>query len=112
MIRFIQNAFCRKGPGTEYGTAAGYEKGQEAELIGRSEPDRPPWWMTAYRCWVSDSTGETSGPVDELPIYKAHPILPACEEEIPSQKECEAAGGQWTIRPGTVASVQYYCKCE
>jgi hypothetical protein len=112
MIRFLQNAFCRKGPGTEYGTAAGYEKGQEAELIGRSEPDRPPWWMTAYRCWVSDSTGETSGPVDELPIYKAPPILPVCNDKIPSQEECEEAGGQWTIRPGTVTSVQYYCKCD
>ena len=70
---FIQPAFCRKGPGTEYGTAAGYELGQETELIGRSEPGRPPWWFTALRCWVSDSTVETSGPVDGLPIIPAPP---------------------------------------
>jgi CSLREA domain-containing protein len=73
MARFISNAFCRKGPGTEYGTAAGYELGQETELIGRSDPGRPPWWFTVLRCWVSDSTVETSGPVNELPIIPAPP---------------------------------------
>jgi CSLREA domain-containing protein len=72
---FIMDAFCRKGPGTEYGTAAGYEAGQEVELIGRSEPGRPPWWKTILRCWVSDSTVETRGPVMELAIYPA-PALP------------------------------------
>ncbi|MBE9480016.1 MAG: hypothetical protein IMY80_08630, partial [Chloroflexi bacterium] len=73
MAKFIQNAFCRKGPGTEYGTSAGYELGQETELIGRSEPGRQPWWFTVLRCWVSDSTVETSGPVNELQIVPAPP---------------------------------------
>jgi len=73
MAKFIQNAFCRKGPGTEYGAGAGYELGQETELIGRSEPGRPPWWFTVLRCWVSASTVETSGPVNELQIVPAPP---------------------------------------
>jgi hypothetical protein len=83
MAEFTMNAFCRKGPGTEYGTAAGYEAGQETELIGRSEPGRPPWWYTTLRCWVSDSTVETRGPVDELPIIQAPPspvpVLPPAD---------------------------------
>ena len=83
---FILNAFCRKGPGTEYGTAAGYELGQETELIGRSEPGRPQWWVTALRCWVSDSTVETRGPVDELPIFPAPPTqVPASPPVAPAR---------------------------
>lgn len=73
MAKFIMNAFCRKGPYTTFGTAAGFELGQEVELIGRSEPGIPQWWYTALRCWVSDVTVETSGPVDELPIIPSPP---------------------------------------
>jgi hypothetical protein len=75
MMYFIKNAFCRRGPGTGYGTAAGYEAGQEAELIGRSEPGLPQWWVTDLRCWVSDSTGETSGDVNNLSIWPAPPLV-------------------------------------
>lgn len=115
MIRFRQNAFCRRGPGTEYGEAAGYETGQEAKLIGRSEPGRAPWWMTDLRCWVADSTGETRGPVDDLPIIKAPPLPtagPVCTDKITTAESCKAAGGTWTIRPGNFTSVQYYCLCR
>jgi hypothetical protein len=84
--KFIMNAFCRKGPGTEYGTAAGFELGQEVELIGRSEPGRPPWWLTALRCWVSDSTVETRGPVDQLPVFPAPPTpVPVPPPEPPAR---------------------------
>jgi hypothetical protein len=115
MMLFLQNAFCRKGPGTEYGTAAAYEKGQEVELIGRSEPGRPPWWMTTYRCYVSDTTGKTSGPVEELPVFKAPPIptptptpVPlVCHEKIQTRAECVAAGGKW-VESAVRAS---YCDC-
>lgn len=86
LIRFVTNAFCRKGPSTEYDTAAAYEQGREEELIGRSEPGRPLWWYTALRCWVSDSTGETKGPVDELPIYPAPPLPePVSPPESPAR---------------------------
>lgn len=86
MAKFIQNAFCRKGPGTEYGTAAAYEKGQETELIGRSEPGRPSWWYTVLRCWVSDTTTETSGPVDGLQIIPAPPTqVPVTPPSAPAR---------------------------
>jgi CSLREA domain-containing protein len=84
--KFIMNAFCRKGPGTEYGTSAGYEMGQVAGLIGRSEPGRPLWWLTELRCWVSDSTVETSGPVEDLPPYPAPPTpVPVTPPEAPAR---------------------------
>lgn len=75
MIRFLQNAFCRKGPSTEYGTATAYELGQEVELIGRSAPGLPQWWVTDLRCWVSDSTGKTRGDVYSLSVWPAPPLL-------------------------------------
>lgn len=120
-IEFLQNAFCRKGPGTMFDTAAGYEAGVVAELIGQSVPGIPKWWRTDLRCWVSNSTGKTSGPVEELPFIKvdppptespeAPPEAPACNEKIPTQRECEAVGGTWTLRPGLL-SAQYYCVCD
>jgi len=86
MAKFIMNAFCRKGPNTGYGTSAGYEIGQEVELIGRSEPGIPLWWYTVLRCWVSDSTVETSGPVDGLPIIPAPPTpVPETPPEPPAR---------------------------
>jgi hypothetical protein len=102
-FHFLQNAFCRRGPGPEYGTAAAYEKDEIVELTGRSEPGRPLWWYTPWRCWVSDITGEASGPVDGLPIIPAPPLptptptpVPlVCHEKIQTQAECRAAGGTW-----------------
>jgi CSLREA domain-containing protein len=86
MMLFYQNAFCRKGPGTEYDTAAAYEQGQEVELIGRSEPGRPQWWVTVLRCWVSDSTGKTRGPVEELLIWPSPPApVPLTPPESPAR---------------------------
>jgi len=86
MARFTMNAFCRKGPGTVYDTATAYEQGREAPLIGRSEPGQPLWWLTDLRCWVSDATVETSGPVDELPTFPAPPTpAPLAPPQAPAR---------------------------
>jgi CSLREA domain-containing protein len=76
--RFIKNAFCRKGPGTVYGTTTGYEPGAEVDLVGRSDPSLPLWWLgedraLGFRCWFADSTVETFGPVEQLPVIQAPP---------------------------------------
>ena len=76
--RFIKNAFCRKGPGTVYGTTTGYEPGAEVDLVGRSDPSLPLWWLgqdrnLGFQCWFADSTVETFGPVDQLPVVQAPP---------------------------------------
>jgi hypothetical protein len=75
---FIKNAFCRKGPGTVYGTTTGYEPDAEVNLVGRSDPSLPLWWLGQdraldFQCWFADSTVETFGPVDQLPIVPAPP---------------------------------------
>jgi len=76
--RFVKNAFCRKGPDTIYDTVTGYEPGAEVDLVGRSDPSLPLWWLgedraLGFQCWFADSTVETFGPVDQLPIVQAPP---------------------------------------
>jgi CSLREA domain-containing protein len=76
--RFIKNAFCRKGPWTNYDTVTGYEPDAEVDLVGRSDPSLPKWWLgedraLGFQCWFADSTVETFGPVDQLPIIQAPP---------------------------------------
>ena len=117
MFHFLTNAFCRKGPGPDWGTAAGYSKDEIVELIGRSAPGQPMWWYTPWRCWVSDSTGETSGPVDELPIIAAPPLPtptpvgPVCDSKL-DQRTCPAAGGTYyTVCPGNYTSAFPCCVC-
>ncbi len=86
MAWFTMNAFCRKGPGTVYDTATAFEQGREVELIGRSEPGLPPWWLTEFRCWVSDATVETSGPVEALPVFPAPPTpTPVVPPQAPAR---------------------------
>jgi len=116
-FHFLQNAFCRKGPGPDYGTAAGYLKDEIVELIGRSAPGQPMWWYTPWRCWVSDSTGETSGPVEELPIIAAPPpptptpVPPACNSKL-DPRTCAASGGTYySVCPGNYTSAFPCCQC-
>jgi hypothetical protein len=76
--RFIKNAFCRKGPDTVYDTVTGYEPGVEVDLVGRSDPSLPQWWLgedraLGFRCWFADSTVETFGPVEQLAIVQGPP---------------------------------------
>lgn len=76
--RFLKNAFCRKGPNTVYDTVTGYEPGAEVDLVGRTDPSLPLWWLgedraLGFQCWFADSTVETFGPVEQLPIVSAPP---------------------------------------
>jgi CSLREA domain-containing protein len=76
--RFIKNAFCREGPLTLYDTVTGYEPGTEVDLVGRSDPSLPQWWLgedraLGFRCWFADSTVEVFGPVEQLPVVQGPP---------------------------------------
>jgi len=88
MARFIQNANCRRGPGTRYFVVTSFFEGFEIELIGRSEPGLPLWWLVGenWRCWVSDVTIERLGAVDLLPIVLAPPV-PASPAQLSIARE-------------------------
>lgn len=77
---FLMNANCRSGPGTEYPTVTSLLADDVRPIDGRSEIGRPLWWhielATGGFCWVSDSTGEASGPLEDVP-YLITPPTPA-----------------------------------
>lgn len=80
MMRFGQGAFCRKGPGTAYSDVYSFSEGDQTRIDGRNQ-DLPRWWWvpipgTEQHCWVSDSTGTASGPVNALRVIYFAPPTP------------------------------------
>lgn len=77
---FSKNAFCRKGPSTAYDDVTAFLQGQSVQIDGRNQ-DEPRWWWvlipsSSGHCWVSDSTGSTSGSLDGVKVVSAPPLPP------------------------------------
>ena len=67
-------ANCRTGPGTNYDKIASFAQGAYIALVGRNA-DRT-WWVVKsgnVNCWISATTGHTSGPLDNIPVVQAPP---------------------------------------
>lgn len=83
---FVQNANCRRGPGTLYEVTASLLEGQEALIEGRNA-DSSWWWIllpqSTTHCWVSDSTVEVSGSVAGLPLIAAPPTSTSTRTRTP-----------------------------
>ncbi len=104
---FSQNAFCRKGPSSEYEAVATFLQGQVVLIEGRNHHE-PRWWVIPNpgargQCWVSDSTGAAEGPLEELVIIAAPPLVinkpnndqsNTCSKDL-GESACKAAGGTW-----------------
>ena len=77
MLVLIQNANCRKGPGTVYSVVTSFLKGQILQVDGRN--DQVPWWWwvlmpnSNQHCWISISAGTPSGDPNSLPVIQAPP---------------------------------------
>jgi len=73
-VRFIDNGFCRSGPGTIYAVVTGFQPGSEVPAEGRNNENT--WWVLNFngvRCWAAASVVETFGPVAGLPVIPAPP---------------------------------------
>ena len=67
-------ANCRTGPGTNYGKITSFAQGSYIPLVGRNA-DRT-WWVVRtgnFNCWISATTGHTTGPLDNIPEVQAPP---------------------------------------
>ena len=67
-------ANCRTGPGTNYDKIASFAQGAYIALVGRNA-DRS-WWVVKtgnINCWISATTGHTSGPLDNITEVQAPP---------------------------------------
>ena len=67
-------ANCRTGPGTGYDKITSFAQGAFVTLVGHNADNS--WWYVLTgntNCWISASTGHTSGPITNLPLIAAPP---------------------------------------
>jgi hypothetical protein len=67
-------ANCRTGPGTNYDKIASFAPASYIPLVGRNADST--WWLVKsgnINCWISGTTGRTSGPLDNVPVVQAPP---------------------------------------
>lgn len=67
-------ANCRTGPGTNYDRVTSFAPGTYITLVGHNTDNS--WWYVltgSVNCWISASTGHTSGPTSGLPLVAAPP---------------------------------------
>jgi len=98
MAAFVQNANCRRGPGTRYFVVTSFLAGAQVELTGRSEPGLPLWWLVGggWNCWLSDVTVQTSGDVDRLPVVPGTPV-PAAPTQLTIAREYCVQGQMFRV---------------
>jgi hypothetical protein len=94
-VKVIKNAFCRKGPGVNYDDLQTVLEGQTAAVEGRDQDGS--WWLILHpdgitRCWVSNTTVEASGPVDEAPVQPGLPLPDAPEQFVMANRVCSPNG--------------------
>jgi hypothetical protein len=116
---------CFLGPDPELFGRGGYLLlGEQAEVFGRNMRGdyvigQDPDGVEGTRCYLRTEDVELSVPISDLRVLNDPPIIvetkepevPVCHEKIPTQEECEAAGGVWTAPP-LGASGRFYCKCD
>jgi len=67
-------ANCRTGPGTVYDKVTAFAQGSYLTLVGHNSDNS--WWYVLTgntNCWISASTGHTSGPLGNLPLISIPP---------------------------------------
>jgi hypothetical protein len=82
IFTFITGSFCRTGPGTAYPETTGIQAGDTVEIVGRNADNTWYyifWKKFSVKCWVSSSTGQTSGDLLRVPIQA---VAPAPEPPI------------------------------
>ena len=87
------NAYCRKGPGSNYDPLTTLVSGTAYPVVGRN--DTNTWWMVQLfggdTCWTGVQGTSLVGPVEKAPIVLAQPVLPSPGMFM----------GTYTCNPGT-----------
>jgi hypothetical protein len=87
------NAYCRKGPGTDYYEITYLQKGTAYNVIGRNSINT--WWQIQapgnIQCWMGDPNASKQGPVDQAPVVYV-PNLPVTPSSFGvSSRTCTTA---------------------
>jgi hypothetical protein len=91
MLVLVENANCRRGPGSVYPVLTSFLEGQSFQVDGRTA-DFPRWWWVLIpgsnqHCWVSDAAGTPAGDPAALPVIQKPPT------PTPTPKPGGAGGG-------------------
>ncbi|HVM71151.1 MAG TPA: SH3 domain-containing protein [Anaerolineales bacterium] len=70
------NAYCRKGPSSNYYQITFLMKGNAYNVVGRDATNS--WWLVQapgnVTCWVGDPNATKQGPVDQVTVAAAQPL--------------------------------------
>ena len=93
------NAYCRKGPGTDYFSITYLQVGTFYNVVGQN--GLQTWWLIQVpgnvTCWMGDPTSVTQGPVDQVPILMAPP-LPGSPSSFTNTSHCDPVLNTMTVR--------------
>jgi hypothetical protein len=100
MLTFTKNAFCRRGPSTQYFDIGSFNAGDTTQAVGRNDTD-PRWWYVlraeAGYCWVSESTVELNPAAGALPVREPEKSLPQTPPDLWVDRICKQAGFAVTL---------------
>jgi hypothetical protein len=92
------DAYCRKGPGTDYFSITFLQAGNNYNVIGQNGLEN--WWLVQVpgnvTCWMGDPTTVTQGPVDTVPILPAPP-LPSSASSFANTSHCNPVLNTLTV---------------
>ena len=117
---FSKNAMCREGPSTKYEAVTAFLQGQSVQIDGRNQDGVRWWWVlipdSGSHCWVSDSTGLASGPLEGVLVVSAPPLPPSPTPtpypcyQFTDQNSCEAHKSQCVWIPGQTGAGAGKCR--
>lgn len=97
-------ANCRSGPGTGYDKVTSFAQGAYIPLVGRNTDSS--WWLLLTgnsNCWISATTGHTTGPLTNIPQVEAPPT--------PTVAVTPSAGPKLSDPVALVAELSYPSNC-
>ncbi len=84
------NAYCRKGPGTDYFAITFLQAGTSYNVIGQDGTNT--WWLVQasgnVTCWVGDPTSVMQGPVWQVSVVMVPP-LPQASSSFAATYTCD-----------------------
>lgn len=84
------NAYCRKGPGTDYYAITFLQAGTSYNVIGQDGTNT--WWLVQapgkIACWVGDPTSVMQGPVWQVSVVMVPP-LPQASSSFAATYTCD-----------------------
>jgi hypothetical protein len=100
ILTFTKNAFCRRGPSTQYFDIGSFKAGDTTQAVGRNDAE-PRWWYVlraeAGYCWVSESTVELNPAAEALPVREPEKSLPQTPPDLWVDRVCKQAGFAITL---------------